>query len=125
MDELWEIPDTIGIWVRERHIRSAMSVWADLLSRETDRDDWQLNPLVLAYLFGLWGPYSVDRFATMGNTKILRYNTKWRDPDCDAVDCLHLPDASWRKEVNSCNQPSYPSWPISSASSARAAPRRQ
>jgi hypothetical protein len=43
MDELrklWELIDTNNINIRARYIRSAANVWADKLSRETDRDDW-------------------------------------------------------------------------------------
>jgi hypothetical protein len=40
----------------------------------------------------LWGPHSIDRFATHGNSQLPRYNSRWRDPTSEAVDCLHLPD---------------------------------
>jgi hypothetical protein len=37
--KLWELIDTNNINIRARYIRSAANVWADRLSRETDRDD--------------------------------------------------------------------------------------
>jgi hypothetical protein len=49
MDELrklWELIDTDNINIRARYIRSAANVWADRLSRETDKDDWQLKPRI-------------------------------------------------------------------------------
>jgi hypothetical protein len=55
------------------------------MSRETDMDDWQLNPRIFTYLDSLWCPHSIDRFATHGNSR-------WRDPTSEAVNCLHLPD---------------------------------
>jgi hypothetical protein len=58
MDELrklWELIDTNNISIHARYIRSAANVWADRLSRETDRDDWQLNPRIFTYLDSLWG----------------------------------------------------------------------
>jgi hypothetical protein len=95
MDELrnlWELIDTNNISTRARYIRSAANVWADRLSRETDRDDGQLNPRISTDMNSLWGPHSIDRFATQGNTQLPRYNSRWCDPTSEAVDCLHLPD---------------------------------
>jgi hypothetical protein len=56
MDELpklWQLIDTNNISIRARYIRSAAKVWADKLSRETDRDEWQLNPRIFTYLHSL------------------------------------------------------------------------
>jgi hypothetical protein len=95
MDELrklWELIHTNNINIRAHYIRSAANVWADKLSRETDRDDGQLNPYIFTYLDTLWGPHSMNRFSTQGNAQLPRYNARWRDPTAEAVDYLHLPD---------------------------------
>jgi hypothetical protein len=108
MDELrklWELIDTNNINIRARYIRSAASVLANRLSRETDRDDWQLNPRIFTYLDSLWGPHSIDKFATQGNSQLPRYNSRWRDPTSEAVDCLHIHDNRWTAETNWCNPP--------------------
>jgi hypothetical protein len=42
----------------------------------------------------------------MENTQLPRFNDKWRDPECEELDCIHLPDAVWRRDANYCN----PSW---------------
>jgi hypothetical protein len=71
MDELrkfWELIDTNNMSIRARYIRSAANVWADRLSRETDIDEWQLEPRIFTYLDSLWGPHSIDKFATHGNS---------------------------------------------------------
>jgi hypothetical protein len=73
---------------------------ADSLSRELDRDDWRLNPRIFDYLQTALGPHSIDRFATMENTQLPRFNAKWRDPKFEDVDCLHLPDTAWQREAN-------------------------
>jgi hypothetical protein len=75
------------------------------VSRETDRDDWQLNPRIFTFLDSLWGPHSIDMFATQGNSQLPRYNSRWRDLTSEAVDCLHLPDNHWAAETNWCNPP--------------------
>jgi hypothetical protein len=33
---------------------------------------------------------ATDRFASMLNTQLPRFNAKWPDPHCEDVDCLHL-----------------------------------
>ena len=37
---------------------------ADALSRIIDYDDWSINPSVFKWLDSIWGPHTVDRFAT-------------------------------------------------------------
>jgi hypothetical protein len=54
------------------------------------------------------GPDTINRFASALNTLVPRYNTSWLDLSCEAVDALHLSDAPWRDESNSCN----PFWPL-------------
>jgi methionine aminopeptidase len=93
MDELrklWELIDTNNINIRARYyVRSAANVLADRLSREKDMDEWQLNPRIFTYVDSLWGPHSIDRFTTHGNSQLPRYNSRHTS---EAVDCLHLPD---------------------------------
>jgi hypothetical protein len=49
--------------------------------------------------------HSIDRFASVLNTLLPRYNARWKDPTCEAVDALHLSDKDWRRENNWCNPP--------------------
>jgi hypothetical protein len=44
--------------------------------------------------------HSIDRFASALNTLLPYYNAGWKDPTCEAVDALHLPDNDWRRENN-------------------------
>lgn len=103
--KLWHLLDAHGISIRPRYIASAANIWADRLSRELDTEDWQLNPRIFRYLDSRWGPHTVDRFASMTNTLLPRYNSRWLDPNTEAVDCLHLPDLNWTAERNWCNPP--------------------
>jgi hypothetical protein len=102
---LWHSQNVNGIIIRPMYIRSAANILADSLNRELDRDNWQLNPRIFSYLQAEWGPHSTDRFASMENTQLPRYNAKWRDPECEDIDCLHIPDAAWQREANYCNPP--------------------
>jgi hypothetical protein len=98
--KLWELIDTNNIIIRALYSIHGQQIWADKLSRETDMDDWQLNPRIFTYMDSLWGPHSIERFATQGNSQFPRYNSRWRDPTSEAVDCLHLPDNLWTAETN-------------------------
>jgi hypothetical protein len=105
---LWYLLDMNDIHIRPRYIRSAANVWADKLSRELDTENWQLSPQILKHLQHRWGPHTVDRFASMLNAQLPRFNVRWRDPKCEDVDCLHLPDATLQRENNYCNPPFRP-----------------
>jgi hypothetical protein len=96
---LLHLLDVNDINIRPGYIRLATSICADSLSRELDREDWQVNPHIFGYLQAEWGPHSIDRFASMENAHLPRFNAKWRDPKCEEVDCLPLPDASRQREA--------------------------
>jgi hypothetical protein len=36
-------------------------------------------------------------------TQLPRLNARWRDPYCEGIVCLHLPDTAWLRENNYCN----------------------
>ncbi|KAK3108944.1 hypothetical protein FSP39_019460 [Pinctada imbricata] len=70
---------------------------ADLLSRSCDSDDWKVTPLSFVTLDNLWGPHTVDRFATDYNTKCTRFNSRWWCPGTEQVDAFKC---SWEGENN-------------------------
>jgi hypothetical protein len=91
--------DTNNINIRERYIMSVANVWADKLNRNFDSDDMRLDPVLFAKFDMRFGQHSIDRFALALNTLLPRYNTGWKDPTCEAVDALHLPDNAQRKQL--------------------------
>lgn len=103
--KLWELLDNNDVTLHPRYIRSAANVWADRLSRERDHADWQFNPRHFSYFDKIWGKHTIDRFASMENALLPRYNSRWRDPRTSGVDCLRLSDDDWRQEMNWCNPP--------------------
>ena len=70
---------------------------ADYLSRIVDFDDWMLNPQVFEQLDALWGPYTVDRFASYDNTQLPRFNSRCWNPGSEAVDAFTV---NWQGENN-------------------------
>ena len=70
---------------------------ADFLSRCHDSDDWQIAPLVFLHLDKIWGPHTIDRFASDYNTKCIRFNSRWWCPGTEGVDAF---TKSWEGENN-------------------------
>ena len=50
---------------------------ANYISRIVDYDDWFVNPAVFAWVNELWGPHTVDRFASHYNTQLPRFNSRF------------------------------------------------
>ena len=70
---------------------------ADYLSRQTDEDDYMLNPTYFAALDILWGPHTVDRFSSYKTQQIPHFYSRWLNPCTEAVDAFTV---SWRGENN-------------------------
>ena len=77
---------------------------ADYVSRIVDYDDWQLDPVVFAMLNTLWGPYSVDRFASSYNAQLVQFNSRFASHGTEAVDAFTV---DWHGENNWCCPPPY------------------
>ena len=70
---------------------------ADYLSRIIDYDDWQLNPMVFSMLDSVFGPHTIDRFASAYNTHLARFNSRYWSPGSEAVDPFTV---DWAGENN-------------------------
>ena len=91
--------------IRPRYIRSASNVWADKLSREMDKGDWRLRPILFQLLDERWGLHTIDRFATANNHQLPKFNSQFCDPLSSGVDALAQSDQDWRQENNWVNPP--------------------
>ena len=70
---------------------------ADYLSRIIDFDDWKLNPAVFAELQQMWGPHTIDRFASCNNAQLTRFNSRHWSPGTEAIDAF---TSHWGGENN-------------------------
>jgi hypothetical protein len=126
MDELRklsELIDTNNIVIFcARYTRSATNVWVERFRCETNRDDWQLNPRIFTYMDSLWGPHSIDRFATHGNTQLPCYNAHWRETQPPWTDSIYPRDSRTRRPSGAT--PLGRSFPTSSESYANLAPEQ-
>ena len=98
---LWWVLDTSNVFLQAVYVPSADNL-ADAPSRMTDRDDYQLDPAVFDWLNALFGPYTVDRFATANNAQLSRFNSRYADPLTEAVDAF---TQDWSGESNWVNPP--------------------
>ena len=65
-----------------------LNVSADCISKLVDFDDYGLNDIVFQGLNHLWGPHTIDRFSCSYNAKLPRFNSRFFQPGCEAVDAF-------------------------------------
>ena len=62
-----------------------------------------MHPKLFSYIDRMFGPHSIDRFASILTRQLPRYNSLYWDPETDGVDALH--QSNWFTEVNFVNPP--------------------
>ena len=85
------------------HIAGIDNTGADHLSRLHDRHEWQLNPRLFHLLDGMWGPHTVDRFASILTAQLDKFNSRYYHPLASGVDALTQQD--WSENNNFVNAP--------------------
>lgn len=77
---------------------------ADYLSKFVDADHWRLNAACFQRLDALWGPHTIDRFASHLNAQLPRFNSRFWCPGTAGVDAFSQ-NWHWHGEVNWCCPP--------------------
>jgi hypothetical protein len=107
-----------NITLASQYVGSAVVVssGADLLSRQDDASDCQLNAAVFSRLWRLWGPFSVDMFASgataqcgLGTGACLPYLSLFADGMAKGVDAM---SASWEVEGSAGTLYAFPPVPL-------------
>ena len=70
---------------------------ADELSRVEDVTDYMLDAKCFRYIDQLWGPHTVDRFASIKTIQLVRYCSRYRHPGCEASNAFTV---SWSLDSN-------------------------
>ncbi|KAK6172774.1 hypothetical protein SNE40_016367 [Patella caerulea] len=70
---------------------------ADRLSRQSDKDDWQIDDFMFHKLDNMFGPHTFDRFSNEYNAKCCKFNSKVWCPYTSGVDAF---STSWSGENN-------------------------
>ena len=85
-------------------VPSAQNI-ADAPSRDFDRHGYCLSVGAFDQINALFGPFTVDRFATASNALCPRFNSPFADPLTEGVDAF---TELWAGEANYCYPPSSP-----------------
>ena len=93
-----------GIRFSAEWIPRELNSKADYWSKVIDQDDWKLNPIHFRVLDFLWGPHTVDRFASNASFQVPRFNSRWWCPGTEVVDAFTV---SWEGENNWLVPPVY------------------
>ena len=70
---------------------------ADHVSKLQDGNDWGIHPHIFNWLDSMWGPFTIDMFATCYNTKCACFNSRFWNPSCEGVDNYSI---NWAAENN-------------------------
>lgn len=86
-----------GISLNIQWIPRIQNTQADYISRIVDHEDWGISVQFFNFMNDLWGPYSIDRFASSLNKKLPRFNSLFWDVNSEAVDTF---TQNWYGENN-------------------------
>ena len=86
-----------GINIQPEWIKRMDNVKADALSRTKDSDDWQIHVKIFNQLDAVWGPHTIDRFATNLTRHCTRFNSRFWCPGTEGVDAV---SNNWSGECN-------------------------
>lgn len=100
---IWEETLHNNTVIVARHVAGVLNTEADALSRLQPKHEWMLHPRLFSWLESLWGPHSVDRFASYLTTQLPRYNSRYCDPFTEGINALG--QQNWASENNYVNAP--------------------
>ena len=100
---IWELAIRNNITIQAKHLAGKLNREADRLSRLPAQYKWHMHPKLFSYIDRIFGPHSIDRFASILTRQLPRYNSLYWDPETEGVDALH--QSNWFTEVNFVNPP--------------------
>ena len=100
---IWSFAFQRNLMIAAHHISGVLNVESDALSRMTSRHEWCLHPAVFQQLDSMFGPHSIDRFASITTSLLPVYNSRFDDPGTAGVDALGQSD--WGQHLNFVNPP--------------------
>ena len=77
-----------GISIDIQWIPRSENEKADFISKLIDFEDWGVTLEFFDFMNSMWGPYTIDRFASSLNNKVHRFNSLFWDPKSEAVDAF-------------------------------------
>ena len=95
IEELQELALDIFLFASGHNIRLDLT-WiprdqnseADRFNKVADIDDYSVHDDVFIHLDRLWGPHSIDRFASSYNAKLPRFNSRFLQSGTETIDAF-------------------------------------
>jgi ribonuclease HI len=100
---IWAAAYDKSMTVTAKYLAGVDNVAADQLSRLSVKYEWKLHPRLFTYIDKLWGPHTIDRFATLANAQLPKFNSLYAEPFSAGVDALAQTD--WASHNNFVNAP--------------------
>lgn len=100
---IWLEAISKNITLQARYLPGVENGTADYLSRLPNKYEWKLHPNLFSYINKIWGPHSIDRFATLANTQLPVFNSRYAEPLTAGIDALV--QKNWHHHNNYCNPP--------------------
>ena len=100
---IWSLALDINMHMEVAHISGVQNVEADRLSRIVDKYNWMLHPRLFTMIDHMYGPHTIDRFASTLNAQLPRFNSRFWEPGTEGVDALA--QQNWGREINFVNAP--------------------
>lgn len=100
---IWAFAFDHRLMLVAHHISGILNVEPDALSRVPLRHEWTLHPLVFRQLERMFGPHTIDRFASLATALLPAYNSRFLDPCTSGIDALGQND--WGQHNNFVNPP--------------------
>ncbi len=116
---IWAVLQQHSITVQVQRVASADNK-ADAPSRRQHTADFQLHPAAFQLIQRLYGPHTVDRFASASSTQLPVFNSQWHCPGTNGVDALAQDD--WGDHNSFCHPPYAPALLLRLAQHLRLAP---
>ena len=85
-----------GIKLEMEWIPRSENEIADYISRIQDTDDWMIDPYLFMSVDMMWGPHTIDCFASAYNHQLEKFHSRFWCPGTLAVDTFTV---SWEGEV--------------------------
>ena len=100
---IWSIALQNAISLKIKHIQGIHNVHADKLSRLPQKYEWVLHPDIFRYIDKVFGPHSIDRFASINTYQCDAFNSRFLDPLSSGLNALEQTD--WHQHNNFVNPP--------------------
>ena len=99
---VWYKAHQLGVELSAGFLAGQKNTHADRLSRLPPRYEWSLSRRAFTYIDHIWGPHTVDRFASYTNAQVPVFNTRFWEPRTAGVNALAQ---EWSGENNWVNAP--------------------